>query len=152
VQQVGEPLDLYNQPANKFVAGFIGSPAMNFAAVTMVDGNGRLAAKNSGLEIELPDAGAERLRPHVGRQLTLGIRPEDLHVASDADPAGLTFPSRIEVVEQLGSETLLDVRVGDGTMVAAVAPTGGIKPQDAVRLAVNPNRLHFFDAKTEAAI
>ncbi len=152
VQQVGEPLDLYNQPANKFVAGFIGSPAMNFASVTMVDGNGRLAAKNSGLEIEVPSAGAERLRSHVGRQLTLGIRPEDLHVASDADPAGLTFPSKIEVVEQLGSETLLDVRVGDGTMVAAVAPTGGIRPQDAVRLAVNPNRLHFFDAATDAAI
>ena len=91
VQQVGEPLELYNQPANKFVAGFIGSPAMNFATVTMTDGNGRVTAKNAGLEIEVPGTDAERLRPHVGRQLTMGIRPEDLHVASDADPAGLTF-------------------------------------------------------------
>ena len=56
VQQVGEPLELYNTPANKFVAGFIGSPAMNFATVTMTDGNGRLTAKNSGLEIEVPQA------------------------------------------------------------------------------------------------
>src|SRR5207253_1856563 len=99
VQQVGEPLELYNTPANKFVAGFIGSPAMNFATVTMANGNGRLTAKNAGLEIEVPGRQAERLRGHVGRQLTLGIRPEDLHVARDADPAGLTFPSKIEVVE-----------------------------------------------------
>jgi multiple sugar transport system ATP-binding protein len=149
---VGEPLELYNQPANKFVAGFIGSPAMNFATVTMADGNGRLTAKNGGMEIEVPNAHAERLRPHVGRQLTFGIRPEDLHVAGDADPAGLTFNSKIEVVEQLGSEILLDVRVGDDTMVAAVDPTTRAKVQQTLRLAINPERLHFFDAKTEAAV
>ena len=152
VQQVGDPLELYNQPANKFVAGFIGSPAMNFATVTMADGNGRLMAKNSGMEIEVPSTHAERLRPHVGQQVTVGIRPEDLHLAGDADPAGLTFNSKIEVVEQLGSEILLDVRVGEGTMVAAVDPTTRAKVQDTLRLAVNPARLHFFDAKTERAI
>jgi multiple sugar transport system ATP-binding protein len=152
VQQVGEPLELYNQPANKFVAGFIGSPAMNFATVTMTGGNGHVTAKNAGLEIELPGTEAERLRPHVGRQLTMGIRPEDLRVAGDADPAGLTFPSRVEVIEQLGSEILLDVKVGEDNMVAAVDPTTRAKLQESVRLAVNPKRLHFFDAKTEAAI
>ncbi len=152
VQQVGEPLELYNQPANKFVAGFIGSPAMNFATVTMTGGNGHITAKNAGLEIELPGMDAERLRPHVGRQLTMGIRPEDLRVAGDADPAGLTFPSRVEVIEQLGSEILLDVKVGEDNMVAAVDPTTRAKLQESVRLAVNPKRLHFFDAKTEAAI
>ena len=152
VQQVGEPLELYNQPANKFVAGFIGSPAMNFATVTIADSNGRLTAKNSGLDIEVPGAQAERLRAHVGRQLTLGIRPEDLHIASAADPVGLTFPSKIEVVEQLGSEILLDMRVGDDTMVAAVEPTTRAKVQDMLRLAINPERLHFFDDKTEAAL
>jgi multiple sugar transport system ATP-binding protein len=152
VQQVGEPLELYNRPANKFVAGFIGSPAMNFATVTMSNGRAGITAKNAGLEIEVPGSEAERLRPHLGRQLTLGIRPEDLHVARDADPAGLTFNSKIEVVEQLGSEILLDVRVGDATMVAAVEPTTRAKVQDTVRLAVNPERLHFFDTKTDMAV
>jgi multiple sugar transport system ATP-binding protein len=152
VQQVGEPLDLYNQPANKFVAGFIGSPAMNFATVTMADGNGRLTAKNSGFELEVPPAHGDRLRGHVGRQVTIGIRPEDLHVATDADPAGLTFPSKVEVVEQLGSEILLDVRAGSDMMVAAVDPTVRAKVDEQLRLAVNPARLHFFDAQTEAAI
>jgi multiple sugar transport system ATP-binding protein len=152
IQQVGDPLELYDQPANKFVAGFIGSPAMNFATVTMVDGNGRITAKNAGLEIELPGAHADRLRGHVGRQLTLGIRPENLHVAGTADPEGLTFNSKVEVVEKLGSEILLDVRVGNDTMVAAVDPTTRAKVQDSLRLAINPERLHFFDATTEAAV
>src|SRR3954466_1658098 len=82
VQQVGEPLELYNQPANKFVAGFIGSPAMNFATVTVTEANGSLLAENSGLRVKLPDETAQRLRGHAGREVTLGIRPEDLYVAS----------------------------------------------------------------------
>src|SRR5712675_866445 len=81
VQQVGEPLELYNQPANKFVAGFIGSPAMNFAAVTVTEANGSLIAQNSGLRIKLPEETARRLRGHVGHEVMLGIRPEDLTVA-----------------------------------------------------------------------
>src|SRR6186997_43800 len=81
VLQVGEPLELYNQPANKFVAGFIGSPAMNFAAVTVTEANGSLIAENSGLRITLPDETAQRLRGHIGREVTLGVRPEDLMVA-----------------------------------------------------------------------
>ncbi len=152
VQQVGEPLDLYNSPANRFVAGFIGSPAMNFATVTMANGDGRLTAKNAGFELEVPVAHVDRLRSHVGRQVTIGIRPEDLHVATDADPVGLTFPSKVEVIEQLGSEILLDVRAGTDMMVAAVEPTVRAKVDEQLRLAVNPARLHFFDAKTEAAI
>ena len=73
-------------------------------------------------------------------------------MAGDADPAGLTFDSKVEVIEQLGSEILLDVRVGDDSMVAAVDPTTRTKVQETLRLAVNPERLHFFDADTEMAI
>jgi multiple sugar transport system ATP-binding protein len=152
VQQIGEPLELYNRPVNKFVAGFIGSPAMNFATVTMADGNGRLTAKNGGLEIEVPAPHADRLRAHTGHRLTIGIRPEDLRVAAHPDPAGLTFSAKVEVVEQLGSEVLLDLRVGNDAMVAAVDPVVRVKTQDTLRLAVNPGRLHFFDAESEKAV
>jgi multiple sugar transport system ATP-binding protein len=152
VQQVGEPLELYNQPANKFVAGFIGSPAMNFSTVTLTERDGRLAAVNNGMSIEVPPHLIDRVKPHTNKQMTLGIRPEDLRVANGSDPAGLTFDSKVEVIEQLGSEILLDVRVGDGTMVASVEPTTRTKMQDTLRLAMNPARLHFFDAKTEAAV
>ncbi len=152
VQQVGEPLDLYNTPANKFVAGFIGSPAMNFAAVTVTEANGSLLAESQGLRIKLPDETAQRLRRHASREITLGIRPEDLTVATAADPADLCFDASIEVIEQLGSEIILDMKVGDGMMVASVEPTVRVKVHDKLRLAMRPSRLHVFDAKTEAAI
>jgi multiple sugar transport system ATP-binding protein len=152
VQQVGEPLELYNTPANKFVAGFIGSPAMNFASVTVTETNGSLFAENKGLRVRLPDEVAQRLRAHGSRDVTLGIRPEDLTAATAADPADLCFEAAIEVVEQLGSEIILDMKVGDGMMVASVEPTLKCKVHDKLRLAMRPSRLHVFDAKTEAAI
>src|SRR3954466_458242 len=86
VQQVGEPLELYNQPANRFVAGFIGSPALDFAAVTVTEADGSLIAENSGMRIKLPDQTAQRLRGHVGQAVTLGVRPEDLTVADAGNP------------------------------------------------------------------
>jgi multiple sugar transport system ATP-binding protein len=152
VQQVGEPLELYNQPANKFVAGFIGSPAMNFAAVTVTEANGSLIAENSGLRIKLPDETAQRLRGHIGREVVLGVRPEDLTVAGAADLDHPCFDAVIEVIEQLGSEILLDMKVGEGVMVASVEPTVRVKVRDKLRVAIRPSRLHVFDAKTEVAI
>src|SRR5712672_4156477 len=86
VQQVGEPLELYNAPANKFVAGFIGSPAMNFANVTLTGANGAVYAENSGLRIKLPEEIAQRLNGHATRDVILGIRPEDLTLAGPANP------------------------------------------------------------------
>src|SRR3990172_1859843 len=84
VQQVGEPMELYSKPRNKFVAGFLGCPAPKFIPKTMMDGRGPLIAKNGGLEIEVPGQHADRLRPQVGQQMTLGIRTHDLHVATPA--------------------------------------------------------------------
>jgi multiple sugar transport system ATP-binding protein len=152
VQQVGEPLELYNTPANKFVAGFIGSPAMNFTTVDIVENGSGLRARNSGIDIKVPDALRGRLAAHAGRRVTLGIRPEDLSVARSTDPADHCFNAAVEVVEQLGSEILLDVGVGPDTMVASVEPTLRVKIHETLRLAMNPDRIHFFDAQSEAAL
>ncbi|MGO8918486.1 MAG: ABC transporter ATP-binding protein [Stellaceae bacterium] len=152
VQQVGEPLELYNAPTNRFVAGFIGSPAMNFAAVRVGAVNGAFWATKEGLRIEVPRPIAERLSRHAGEEVALGIRPEDLRIAADGDPAGLCFDAVIEVIERLGSEVLLDVEVGGQMMVAAVEPTVRVKRGDRLRLALNTDRLHFFDSATDAAI
>jgi multiple sugar transport system ATP-binding protein len=152
VQQVGEPLELYNRPANKFVAGFIGSPAMNFAHVAVAERDSSVWVENAGLKIKLPQTQAERLRRRIGGQVTLGVRPEDLRVATSGDPNELTFNAVVEVVEQLGSEVLLDLKVGRDTMVAAVEPTVRTKIHEALRIALNPDRLHFFDAQTDGAI
>jgi multiple sugar transport system ATP-binding protein len=152
VQQVGEPLDLYNEPANRFVAGFIGSPGMNFASVRVAEEGGAVHALGEGIRLALPAETAARLRTHVGREVTLGIRPEDLRVASGEAANGMSVDAVVEVVERLGSEILLDVKVGGGSMVAAVEPTVRAKVRDQLRLALNPERLHFFDTRSEAAI
>jgi multiple sugar transport system ATP-binding protein len=152
VQQVGEPLELYNAPANRFVAGFIGSPAMNFAGVRVRDANGGLKADNAGFDIDIPADIGQRLRPYAGRDVTIGIRPEDLQVANGSHPPGLCFDALVEVVERLGPEILLDLQVGEQTMVAAVEPTVRAKRGDKIRFALRPERLHFFDTASEAAI
>jgi multiple sugar transport system ATP-binding protein len=152
VQQVGEPLELYNDPANRFVAGFIGSPAMNFLTVRVSQSNGAMWARNEGVEIKVPAEIAGRLGRHVGEQAALGIRPENIHVATVADPPELGFDAVVEVVEKLGSETLLDVAVGGETMVASVEPTVRVAIHEKLRLAVNPDRMHFFDMSSERAI
>jgi multiple sugar transport system ATP-binding protein len=152
VQQVGEPLELYNTPANRFVAGFIGSPAMNFADVTLAASDGKVWAEAPGLRIGLPEPVAHRVNGRNGGKATVGIRPEDIHIAGPADPADLCFDVEVEVVEQLGSEILLDTRVGNSTFVASVDPTLRTRVHDHLKLAINPARLHLFDAQTEAAI
>jgi multiple sugar transport system ATP-binding protein len=152
VQQVGEPLELYDTPANRFVAGFIGSPAMNFSIVRVDGGDGALRICNEGLRIAVPTPRAAPLGRYRGEEVVLGIRPEDLRLASAEDPADLSFEAVVEVVEKLGSEILLDMQVGRGTMVAAVAPSVRAKRGDRLRLALDPQRLHFFDKATDAAI
>jgi multiple sugar transport system ATP-binding protein len=152
VQQFGEPLELYNALANRFVAGFIGSPAMNFATVTIIAGADGQWAHNDSIHIKLPAEFAGRLRRHVGEEVTLGIRPEDLRVASSSDPTDLAFDAVVEVVEKLGSEILPDVRVGPGMMAAAVEPTVQAKVRDQLRIALNPDRLYLFDGVSQAAI
>ncbi|MGB6569559.1 MAG: sn-glycerol-3-phosphate ABC transporter ATP-binding protein UgpC [Xanthobacteraceae bacterium] len=151
VQQVGAPLDLYNAPANRFVAGFLGSPAMNFASVTVAEEAGAIWATGEGMRLRLPPRIAARLRAHGGQQVTLGIRPEDLHLVTD-DANGLSFSAVVEVIERLGSQILLDVKVGSGMMVVAVEPTVQAKVREQLRLALDPQRLHFFDGGSEVAI
>ena len=112
VQQVGEPLELYNAPANRFVAGFLGSPAMNFAAVRVHEVDGALHAESDAFRIDVPAEIGRRLRQYAGSDVTMGIRPEDLQLANGSHPPGLCFDAVVELVEKLGAEILLDLRVG----------------------------------------
>ncbi len=152
IQQVGEPMELYGKPANRFVAGFIGSPAMNFADVTINETNGTLVAEAAGFRIHVPPAQNGSLKPYKGQRVTLGVRPEDLHVAAGGDSPQHTIDAVVDVVEPLGAEILLDVKSGTNTLVARVEPTVRAKVHENVRLAMNPERLHFFDTKTEQAL
>ena len=152
VQQVGDPMVLYNQPANRFVAGFIGSPAMNFAGVRIAAESGGLWAEAEGIRLKVPAPMQDRVGRYTGKEVTFGIRPEDLRIAAPGEAQDMSFDAAVEVVERLGSEILLDVAVGPATMVASVEPTSVAKVHERLRLAVNPERVHFFDNDTEAAI
>src|SRR5262245_5387797 len=152
VQQVGEPLELYGRPANKFVAGFIGSPAMNFVDVTIDAAHDGLWAQAEGLKLKVPAHLQERVRPKSGQKLTLGVRPEAVRLANGADPAGLTFESAVDVLEPLGNEILVNFRAGGVPMVTRLDPGVRLKVHENMRLALDPERMHFFDAQSEAAL
>jgi multiple sugar transport system ATP-binding protein len=155
VQQVGEPMEIYSRPANRFVAGFIGSPAMNFVPVRVVETGGALVAESEtpGVRIKVAAARAGgRLGAYKGQAVTMGIRPEDLRVVGASESPDLSFDTAVDVVEPLGAEILLDVTVAGQSIVARVEPTVRTRPHEKLRLAFVPERLHFFDAKTEEAI
>jgi len=151
VQQVGDPLGIYSKPRNRFVAGFIGSPAMNFVECA-VAGNGELSVDAQGFRIVVPAAQKASLERYRGKPVTLGVRPEDIREATTDAPSGYGIDAVVEVVEPLGNEILLNVKVGQHWMVARIPPTSRVRLHEQVPLTLNPDRLHFFDKQTEQAI
>jgi multiple sugar transport system ATP-binding protein len=139
LQQVAAPREIYEQPANMYVAGFIGSPKMNFMPVTL---QGQ-TAKASGFEIELPRA------PGIEKGV-LGLRPEDL--SEDTRDGTTAIDMNVEVLEVLGSDQYLYGKVGGDDLVARVDPHFKVFVGDKVRLGINMRRLHLFDAETEKAL
>jgi multiple sugar transport system ATP-binding protein len=152
IQQMGTPMDVYSRPVNHFVAGFIGSPSMNFAECTVERRSDRLQFVNPGFQLGVSPDQAELLGAHVGRPVAIGIRPEDLQLATGDTPADATINARVDVVEPLGHETLLDMTAGKARFIARFRPDAVLRPGDPIRLAVNVARLHAFDAATGAAI
>ena len=151
VQQIGTPLEVYGRPANKFVASFIGAPAMNFLEVTVRGEAGVPMVEAPGMRMTISDANARALTRYEGRRVTMGMRPE--HIELGDTGAGRTFDARVEVVEQLGSEILLETRAaGTSVTVARVPAETPIAAGDKVQLSVQPGRLHFFDLETEIPI
>ena len=152
VQQVGEPMEIYSRPQTKFVAGFIGSPAMNFIPATITEQSGTLYAEASGVKVKVPADRVARLAAYKGQSVALGIRPEDLRLSPTNEMSDQAFDAVVDVVEPLGAEILLDVTVAGQSVVARVDPNIKARPHDKIRMAFLPERTHFFDAKTEAVI
>jgi multiple sugar transport system ATP-binding protein len=154
IQQIAPPLELYNHPANKFVAGFIGSPPMNFFDGTLQQDGSGLFFDEGHFTVHAEGFQAEKLAPYVGKELVFGVRPEDMNDAlfvSDPNPKH-TVKAKIEVVEPLGSETNLFLNTGKHTFVASVESHGELKENDEVALVVSMKKTHFFDASTENVI
>ena len=152
IQQVGAPLEVYAQPQNQFVAGFIGSPAMNFVKCTVAAKDGHLCFSHPGFNLPVPSAKAKALAAYKDKPITMGIRPEDLHEATAQDPAGSVFEATVEVVEPIGHEIYLDVMVGPAEIIARVSPDTPAKVGQKLKLAATTEKLHAFDQQTEKAI
>ena len=147
LQQVGTPRQVYDQPVNQFVAGFVGHPRMNFLAGDLVvDGAAALRAPDRSWALALTERWRDTIRRGGHEQVILGVRPEDLAlemVASPGSQAGQVF-----VFELLGDRTIVDVRVGQAIVKVRTAPTVTLQAGQLVWLRPNVERLHFFDAAT----
>ncbi|BCH31041.1 sugar ABC transporter ATP-binding protein [Mesorhizobium sp. L-8-10] len=141
VEQMGAPLELFDRPVNTFVAGFLGSPAMNMLKGTVAGGTAQTIDVNGA---RLAVAG--RHQAGEGQPVIFGIRPEHLDLADDG------FPARISVVEPTGSETMVFLRFGESDMVALFRERHDFKPGDTIRLRPRPNQVHLFDAGTAQRI
>ena len=153
VQQIGSPQEVYNTPNNVFVAGFIGSPAMNFFKVTLQDG---VISNGKGLALQLP-LGKQKLleeKGYNGKELIFGIRPEDIkgsQIVLETYPSSCV-KAEVVVSELLGAETMLYTKVDDTEFVSKVDARDFHNPGEMVDLAFDLNKSHFFDAETEKVI
>jgi multiple sugar transport system ATP-binding protein len=140
VQQVGSPMEIYNEPANRWVATFVGSPRMNLLKCTA---NGRI--EGEGWSLPNPGFGVDG-----DQKALLGVRCEDLSL--DVRDESATLDGRVYAVEPLGDRTLVDIEVGDQRVVVKAEPTARYKVGEAVRAAVDLSRVHLFHADSESAI
>ena len=155
VQQIASPQTLYDEPVNMFVAGFIGSPQMNFIDATVVEEDGKIALKFGNSKVTLPDGKAAKLdKSYVGKEVVLGIRPEDIYddEAFIAASPNLTIDTHIEITEMMGAETYLYMMVEGKQFVARVNPRTTSKMGDDIKVALDGNNIHLFDKETELAI
>jgi multiple sugar transport system ATP-binding protein len=151
IQQVGSPLDLYDTPANKFVGGFIGSPAMNFFDADLSGAEEMFSLKAGDVRIDLPTDKSKQLNDYKEKNITVGIRPEDLKPAAKHVP-GKTIQTTVEVVEPIGNETYVDVNTGAFNLIAAAGRKSRIKPHSTLVLNPTLENLHLFDTQSENAI
>ena len=154
IQQVGTPQEVYDHPANVFVGGFIGSPAMNFFKVTLKDG--KITDDGNNFTLTVPGGCLKVLKDkgYDGKEIVFGIRPEDIH----SEPAFLeTFPESVvnaEVVvsELLGADSQLYSRVGNTEFVSKVDARDYLAPGSKVQMGFDINKAHFFDKDSELSV
>jgi multiple sugar transport system ATP-binding protein len=151
VQQIGSPLELYKNPANLFVAGFIGSPSMNFIPCRLVQENSRLFIDAGDFRLLLPDPMASKVHSAREEQLVFGIRPEDLQEKS-APQEELSIRARVNVVEPLGKEILLDVSTGVNSLTAILGSDADVKARQDIELVPNMDKIHLFRKEGGEAI
>ena len=155
LQQSGAPMEVYSRPANRFVAGFIGSPAMNFIDATLVAQEGALLVDAGSFRVRAPEIFCSRLEPYAGKQVVFGVRPEDIALHDPATDAGeeRTMTARAEVVETLGSEIFVHLACGAHSLVARMGVPGQpLSVGQTLQLDLKMLKSHIFDKDTMQAV
>jgi len=154
LQQVDTPSMLYDKPDNLFVAGFIGSPAMNFFKAKLVKGDGKLFVDGGSFKVEVPSARIQTYSNYIDRPIIMGIRPEDIHDPHFLPPEIIPQPvdGQVEVTELMGNEIQLHITTGDQTFVARVDPRTRTRMGEHIQVLFNMGNMHLFDSDTEKAI
>jgi multiple sugar transport system ATP-binding protein len=154
LQQIDSPSTLYSHPANVFVAGFIGSPSMNFFNTTIVDEGGKLHVDAGNFRIPMPVSRYENYKGYVGKDIILGIRPEDMHdpayQPTNIEPA--TIEANVDVVEQMGFEKLVYLEDSGKTFIARMDPRTSASVGQRIPVVIDVSNVHLFDAQTEKAL
>ncbi|WP_421722956.1 ABC transporter ATP-binding protein [Bauldia sp.] len=157
IEQVGTPDDLYATPANRFVAGFIGSPTMNFLDARLeTDGNDIVVVPDGGPRLRVPPSRAERYGPHVGKPVVFGLRPEDLTNTwtdeSREAEAAVPLDIGVDIAEPLGSDTLIFSRIGNTEIVCRVSAIAAPSVGSTMRLHAHLDHMHLFEPQTGNAL
>jgi multiple sugar transport system ATP-binding protein len=154
LQQIDSPQHLYDKPNNLFVAGFIGSPAMNFFKAKVEKADGKLVVDGGSFQVEIPAKNTDVFTPYIGKPVIFGIRPEDIKDPHFAPPGIFAQPvdTKVEVTELMGNEIFLYLKTGEHSYVARVDPRTEARMGDEVQVAFNMDNMHIFDPETEEAI
>ncbi len=154
LMQVDTPLNLYEKPANKFVAGFIGSPSMNFFEAQIGRQNGTLHVDTGSFKVDIPSHRNDLYSPYIGKNVVFGMRPEDIH-NPQFTPPGITesrVSGKVDVTEVMGNEIFTYLTEGDHVFVARVDPRSHYRVGESVELAFNMDNMHIFDKDTDQAV
>ncbi|HUL30771.1 MAG TPA: sn-glycerol-3-phosphate ABC transporter ATP-binding protein UgpC [Thermodesulfobacteriota bacterium] len=155
LQQSGSPLEVYRQPANRFVAGFIGSPAMNLIEATLLHDGNAYFIDAVGFRVRLPEIFYPKIERYADRQIIFGVRPEDMaeHVPISADVDANTLTARTDVVEPLGSETFVYLSCGPHVLIARMEfPEGPPTVGQTLEVEIKMSKTHLFDKETSRTI
>jgi multiple sugar transport system ATP-binding protein len=155
IEQIGTPYEVYHQPATRFVAGFIGSPAMNFLPCQLVqNGSGLTVRLSDKLAFPVPESRTARYRSYAGRELIFGLRPEDIIEtrSGEAEPGRIPFDVVLDVVEPMGMETMVYFIVNGVEVCGRVNPEAAKNASETMQLVADMNHMHLMDPRTDEVI